>query len=148
MRKLDVRLFGLKIMSEKTNSIKRLNPETLPKSPQFSQVIEVRGGRTVYVSGQIPMNQDGKLVGQNDFPQQAKQVFKNLENALRAVDLDFTNIVKITSFVADMKYLEEYRAVRLELLPSNVMPTSTTVEARSIHPDILLEVEVIAVADE
>ena len=92
------------------------------------------------------MNQNGELVGQNDFPQQAKQVFKNLENALRAVDLDFTNIVKITSFVADMKYLEEYRAVRLELLPSNVMPTSTTVEARSIHPDILLEVEVIAVA--
>jgi enamine deaminase RidA (YjgF/YER057c/UK114 family) len=62
-----------------------LNPETLTKPPAYSQVVEVTTpGRMVFISGQIGVGRDGKLV-QGDFRAQAVQTFENLKAALMAV---------------------------------------------------------------
>jgi len=54
----------------------------------YSQVVEVRGGRTLYISGQIALDSSGQVVGSGDFTPQIKQVFVNLKARL-ALDLAF-----------------------------------------------------------
>ena len=59
-----------------------VNPPELSSPPGYSHVAEVRGGRLVYISGQIALDAQGKLVGKGDLEAQADQVFRNLAAAL------------------------------------------------------------------
>jgi len=61
--------------------IKRTNPPTLSKPTGYTHVVEATGGRTVYISGQIALDKDGKVVGEGDMKAQAEQVFRNLQSA-------------------------------------------------------------------
>src|SRR4029077_11610161 len=79
-----------------------INPDTLAKPPSYTHVVEVTGPcPTVYVSGRLGPGLDGNVVG--DFRAQAQQVFKNLTAALAAVGATFKDVVKVNSYVADIK---------------------------------------------
>ena len=68
-------------MAAKTRFI---NPERLVRSPAYTQVVEVVSpGRTIYISGQLGTDRDGKLAA-GEFRAQAEQVFTNLQAALAA----------------------------------------------------------------
>ena len=65
--------------------VKRTNPPTLSTPTGYTHIVEVTGpNRTIYISGQIAYDKDGKVVGAGDMKAQAEQVFKNLESALTA----------------------------------------------------------------
>src|SRR5262245_48784962 len=64
--------------------VTRKNPSSLSKPNGYTHVVETSGGRTVYVSGQIPLDATGALVGSGDLKAQARQVFENLKAALAA----------------------------------------------------------------
>src|SRR5258706_6281119 len=65
--------------------VKRTNPPDLTKPTGYTHIVEVTGpNRTIYVSGQIAYDKDGKVVGAGDMKAQAEQVFKNLQVALAA----------------------------------------------------------------
>jgi len=68
--------------------------------PGYSHAVEVSGGRTIYVSGQVAMDASGAVVGQNDFRAQAKQVFENLKTVLAASGATLDDVVKFTHYVA------------------------------------------------
>ncbi len=123
-----------------------INPKTLHKPPAYTQVVEVTGpGRTVYISGQLGGGLDGKLVGP-DFRAQAVKVFENLEAALAAVGATFKDVVKVNSYLADVKDLPVLREVRMGYLNAAALPASTTLGGLSFAREgALLEVEVIAV---
>jgi enamine deaminase RidA (YjgF/YER057c/UK114 family) len=40
-----------------------LNPSDLPPPPGYTQVVVARPGRTVYVAGQVALDADGQVVG-------------------------------------------------------------------------------------
>ena len=64
--------------------VKRSNPPTLSTPTGYTHIVEVTGpARMVYISGQIALDKDGKVVGEGDMKAQAEQVFKNLQAALR-----------------------------------------------------------------
>jgi enamine deaminase RidA (YjgF/YER057c/UK114 family) len=66
------------------------SPPSLPPTKGYSQVVEVpAGARLVYISGQVPLDKDGNLVGVGDFRRQAEQVFANLEVALKEAGATF-----------------------------------------------------------
>ena len=78
--------------------VKRTNPPTLSKPTGYTHVVEVSGAtRTVYISGQIAYDKDGKVVGAGDMKAQAEQVFENLETALTAAGATFADVVKMNS---------------------------------------------------
>ena len=61
------------------------SPQSLPPTANYSHVAIVpAGARTIYISGQVPMEADGTLVGRRDFEAQAVKVFENLDCASRA----------------------------------------------------------------
>lgn len=119
----------------------------LGPTPGYSHLAEVRGGRTVYLSGQIAVNAQGEVVGAGDFTAQARQVFENLRLALAEVGLTFGHVVKLTLFLTDMAHLPQLRAVRDEFIDPARPPASSAVQvAALVRPELLVEVEAIAAA--
>lgn len=133
-------------MSDSAVSIRRLNPKKMPKPYGYSQVVDVRGGRTVYVSGQVPLDERNELVGAGDFAAQARQTFENVRRALDAVGVTFADVVKVQMYLTDMGNLLALRDVRDEFVNTAQPPASTTVQVAALfRPDVLLELDVIAV---
>jgi enamine deaminase RidA (YjgF/YER057c/UK114 family) len=126
-------------------AIRFINPDTMSKPPTYTQVVEVTGpGRTVFVSGQLANGRDGNLI-RGDFRAQAEQVYQNLKNALTGVGASFNDVVKVNSYLADIKDLPVLREVRAKYLNAAALPASTTLGNISFAREgALLEVEVVA----
>ncbi|GAA5500668.1 putative aminoacrylate peracid reductase RutC [Deinococcus xinjiangensis] len=129
------------------SEIKLVNVPALGKTAGYSHLAEVRGGRTIYLSGQIAVDAQGQSVGTGDFTAQARQVFENLRLGLESVGLTFNAVVKLTVFLTDMQYLPQFRAVRDEFVNTAQPPASSLVQvAALVRPELLIEVEAIAAA--
>ena len=127
--------------------VKRTNPPTLSTPTGYTHVVEVTGPmKTVYISGQIALDQSGTLVGGTDMKAQAEQVFKNLEAALAAAGATFKDVVKMNTYTTDMSQAPAIREVRTKYFANIQPPASTLVQVVKLaRPDLLLEIEVIAV---
>ena len=125
---------------------KRTNPPALSKPTGYTHVVEVTGpAKTIYISGQIAYDKDGRLVGAGDMNAQAEQVFKNLQAALAAAGAKFSDVVKMNSYITDMSKVQAVRDVRTKYF-GELTPASTFVQvAGLVRPELLLEVEVVAV---
>jgi 2-iminobutanoate/2-iminopropanoate deaminase len=126
--------------------VKRTNPPALSAPTGYTHVVEVTGpARTIYISGQIAYDKDGKVVGAGDMKAQAEQVFKNLETALKAAGAKFSDVVKMNSYITDMSKVQAVRDVRMRYF-GDATPASTFVEVKGlVRPELLLEIEVTAV---
>jgi enamine deaminase RidA (YjgF/YER057c/UK114 family) len=68
--------------------LKHINPSSLSTPRGYTHVVEASRGRTLYISGQIAVDSEGKLVGGRDIIAQTRQVFENLKAALTAAGAD------------------------------------------------------------
>jgi reactive intermediate/imine deaminase len=128
--------------------VRRMNPPTLNKPTGYTHVVMATGGRTIYLSGQVALDRDGKVAGPGDFRAQAEQVFKNLQAALAAAGAGFEDVVKMNTYILDMANAPALREVRSAYLKSDP-PASTLVEVRKLARDeFMLEIEAIAVIAE
>jgi enamine deaminase RidA (YjgF/YER057c/UK114 family) len=125
-----------------------INPDGLAPPPGYSNLVEVRGGRIVFIAGQTASDRNGNLVGGSDLEAQADQAFRNLGIALDAADLTARNLVKLTVFIRDMGALAAYRRARDRFFASVSPPPApaiTLVEvAKLFAPEFLIEIEAIA----
>ena len=123
-----------------------LNPDTLTKPAAYSQVVEVTTpGRMVFISGQVGLGGDGKLVT-GDFRAQALQVFENLKAALEAVGARFEDVVKMNSYLIEIEHQAILRDVRRLYMNMAAPPASTSVRVVGFAREgVLLEVEAVAV---
>jgi reactive intermediate/imine deaminase len=121
-------------------------PETMPKSVGYSQVAAVSGGKIVFISGQVAMDKSGKVVGSDDFRAQVQQVFENLNAAVEAAGGDFSDVIKLNSYLLDFSHLQEFREVRDQYINLKNPPASTAVQVpRLFRPEFLVEIEAVAV---
>lgn len=131
-----------------TPSIVRINPPELGTPPGYSQIVDVSAGRIIFMSGQTALDQDGHVVGKNDFAAQATQVFRNLAIALQASGCTAAHLVKLTVFVTDMDHLGSYREARNRFFATvspPAAPAVTLVEVSKLYgPDFMIEIEAIA----
>ena len=110
----------------------------------YSQAVELTGtSRIVLVSGQIPVTLDNKVP--ETFEAQARQAWANLIAQLHAADMTLDNLVKVTFFLSDRKYIPEYRRVRQEVLAGRKIGL-TTIITGIFDEAWLLEIEGIAAA--
>ncbi|MDG4863359.1 RidA family protein [Streptomyces sp. T-3] len=106
-------------------------------------------GRFVAVSGQLALDEAGKLVGPGDPAAQARQVFENLRRCLAAAGAGFEDVVKLTYFVTDVAYMPAVRAARDEFLDASRLPAASAVQvAGLVSPEFLMEIEAFAVIPE
>lgn len=122
-------------------------PQGVSPARGYSHVVAVTGGTTVYVAGQIALDANGKIAG-DDIATQARQVFLNVRAALTAAGAAFSDVVKMTTYVVglDDAKLAAIREVRKSFFPTAGPPASTLVGvSRLAMEGLLIEVEVIAV---
>jgi enamine deaminase RidA (YjgF/YER057c/UK114 family) len=130
--------------------IETFRPESLGKAlGEYSLVARVRATETIYVSGMIATDENGAIVGKNDMARQCQRVFERLDIALTAAGAHLTNIVQLTSYLADEKDIPAFMSFRKREFPrlfaSGVYPTSTLIVARRLfHPDVLIAVQATA----
>ena len=79
--------------------IEHINSPGREAYKEYSQVVAVTGGKTLYVAGQVARNSEGQTVGVGDFSAQAEQVFKNIQGALESVGSDMSCIMKMNVFM-------------------------------------------------
>jgi reactive intermediate/imine deaminase len=126
-------------------AIERMNPQGLSTPTGYSHVVSTRGGKTIYIAGQVAFDAKGNLVGKGDLAAQTKQVFENLGIALKASGATFANVVKTNYYMRDASQVAVVREIRSKYFTSE-LPASTLVEVpRLANPDFLIEIEVIAV---
>jgi len=130
------------------SSIVRINPPELGTPPGYSQIVEVRASRIIFIAGQTALDRDGNVVGQGNFAAQAAQVFDNLAIALNAADCTPAHLVKMTVFLTDMNNLAAYREARNRFFAKVTPPAApavTLVEVSKLYgPHFLIEIEAVA----
>jgi enamine deaminase RidA (YjgF/YER057c/UK114 family) len=127
---------------------KFLNPDTIAKPAGYTHVVESAGpGRIIFISGQLGLDLDGKVVGApGDFRAQAERTFVNLENALASVGAGFEHVVKLNNYLIDIAHLGQFREVRDRFVNTAAPPASTTIAIAGLaRPGALIEIEAVAV---
>ena len=105
----------------------------------------VRVGDLLFVSGCVPVDSEGRLVGGDDVVAQARQTFANVGAVLDAGGSSFADVVKVTVFLTDIDDRPKINPVRQELF-GEARPASTLVEvSRLAIPGAKIEVEAVAV---
>ena len=114
----------------------------------FTHTVAVSGAtKLVYVSGQVSYDAKAAVVGKGDMRAQSEQVFASLTSNLKAAGADWREVVKLNGYMVGMtpENVKAYREVRSRYLDPTRLPASTLVGVeRLVHPDLLLEVEVVA----
>ena len=133
----------------KQPTIRFINPPALAAPPGYTHVVEARGGRMVFIAGQVALDQAGKLVGASDVLGQAKQVFENLAAALAAAGASFKDVVKLNYYLTDLAQLPALRQLRDQYVNTSQPPASTLVAVKALfREEFLIEIEAIAIAPE
>jgi 2-iminobutanoate/2-iminopropanoate deaminase len=122
-----------------------LQPEALgePDEPYSHAIL---CDRTVYVAGQVALDESSNVVGIGDASRQAEQVWNNIRLAVEAAGGVVEDIIKITIFLRDIRHAPAEIAVRQRLFPPGRYPTCTQVQVANLAtPDLLMEIDAIAV---
>lgn len=128
----------------------RLNPRGLSQPRGYSHVVAFRGGKTVYVAGQVAVDEKGNLVGKGDLKAQAQKVFENLTVALAAVGAGFDDVVKLNTYVVSYRpdMIDTLRSVRSAFMGEVAVPASTLVGVQALAREgLLIEIEAVAVVE-
>jgi 2-iminobutanoate/2-iminopropanoate deaminase len=114
--------------------------------PTYSQGIKVSQAQTIlFLSGQVAYTADGAAACRGDFKGQARGAFEAIKALVESQGGTMANVVKITTYVTDIRYRADLAPLREEFLGKKG-PTSTLVEISALaHPDWLIEIEAIAV---
>jgi 2-iminobutanoate/2-iminopropanoate deaminase len=105
----------------------------------------VRAGDLLFVSGCVPVDGEGRLVGGDDVVEQARQTFRNVGEVLDAAGARPQDVVKVTVFLTNVDDRASINPVRQEFF-GEARPASTLVEiSRLAIPGAKIEVEAVAV---
>ncbi len=123
---------------------KVIAPNNLHRPFGYAHAIQV--DKTLYISGQIPMDMDMNVVGKNDMAAQTELVYDNLKKVLEDAGGSMTNIVMLNIYCTDIeRFDKETRGMRKKYF-GDYYPAVTAVEVKRLyHPDYMIEVEAIAV---
>lgn len=127
-------------------TIEKYCPSEVFDPPSYSQGIRVAGAQVVlFLAGQVSYGPDGSVHHRGDFKGQAREAFRAIKALVEAQGGTMQNVVKINTYVTDIRYRADLVPVREEFLGKKG-PASTLVEVSALaHPDWLIEIEAIAV---
>ncbi len=120
-------------------------PDPDRKPSGFSPAARIKNA--VFVSGQVPVDSSGNLVGEGDCRIQAEQCFVNIESALRSAGASMDDVTKITAFIVRSDDYPDYARVRLSKFPENGPASSSVFISGLVDPKFLIEIEAIAIVE-
>ena len=124
-------------MSKSVPALPGIPPGTLP----FSQVVEANG--FVFLAGQCGNVPGTSVAVAGGIEAETRQMLDNVGQLLRAVGLDYPDVVKATVYLRDFGEFAAMNAVYREVFPTEP-PTRATVGVTALASDFRVEIEVIA----
>jgi enamine deaminase RidA (YjgF/YER057c/UK114 family) len=120
------------------------------KKVSFSRGMRVELDNCVmlFISGTASVGENGESLYPGDVRAQTWRMFNNIKGLLEAEGADWHDIVRTTCYLADFRTYDEFNEVRnafYEQEKLDPLPASTCIEARICRPDLLVEVEAIAI---
>jgi reactive intermediate/imine deaminase len=104
----------------------------------------VRVGDLLFVSGCVPTDADGNVVGGDDVAAQARKTLENIGVILERAGASFADVAKVTVFLTDIDDRPKINPVRQEIF-GDARPASTLIEvSRLAIPGIKIEIEAVA----
>jgi len=119
-----------------------------PMAPEaigpYSQAVEINGW--LFVSGQIPMDKEGKIMSNQMIGEQTRQVLKNLQAILKSAGSSLEDVVKTTCYLSDMNLFAEMNKEYKNHF-KGIPPARATVEVSRLPKDVLIEIDAIAIKE-
>ncbi len=117
-----------------------------PWEPKVGYARAVQVGDTVYVSGTTATDPSGKVIAPGDVYAQTVQAARNIENALKRLGLGLEHVVRTRVYLTDMNRWEEVANGHVECFGEVHPATSFVGVTRLVDPEMLVEIEALAVA--
>jgi enamine deaminase RidA (YjgF/YER057c/UK114 family) len=106
----------------------------------------IKVGNTLFIAGQVALDEELRIVGPGDAEAQARQTWTNIQKVVEAAGGKITDVVRVTTYVAELADVEAIHNVRREFFPDGDYPVATVVQAAKLGlPGLLLETEAFAV---
>jgi enamine deaminase RidA (YjgF/YER057c/UK114 family) len=120
-----------------------------PKSVPFvrGMRVELDSAVMLFISGTASVDEKGESVHIGDIEAQARRAFTNIKALLDSESADWHDVVRTTCYLADFRHYDAFNRVRnafYEQESLDPLPASTCVEARLCRPELLVEIEAIA----
>jgi 2-iminobutanoate/2-iminopropanoate deaminase len=109
-----------------------------------------KAGNMLYVSGCVSWDAEGNIIGAGDMKAQVTQVYTDLKETLEANGVSLQNVIKETVFTTDMDALVANNDIRTRFYTEaeSAPPAATWIGcSRLVDPEMLLEIECIALVD-
>ena len=125
---------------------KVIAPENLHRPFGYAHAIQV--DRTLYISGQVPLDIELNSVGAGDIVAQTEQAYANMQKVLEGAGGSMRNIVMLKIYCTDLELYDKHtRPVRKKYF-GDYYPATTAVEvSRLYRPEYMIEIEAVAVLD-
>ena len=125
---------------------KVIAPSNLHRPFGYAHAIQI--DKTLYISGQIPLDMDMNVVGKNDMAAQTEQVYANLKKVLEDAGGTMRNIVMVNIYCTDIESFDKQTRGMRKKYFGDYYPAITAVEVKRLYrPDFMIEVEAVAVLD-
>lgn len=124
-----------------------INPASVarPLKPYYSNAVRSEAGPLLWISGQVALDADGRLVGEGDLRAQAEQVLTNIQAILADSGATMDDIVKVTVYVTDIRAFSDIADIRERYFPKDG-PSSVICEVAALAwPEFMIEIEAVAV---
>jgi len=113
-----------------------------PPAGHYSHGI-VTAGRTLYVAGQVALDEEGQLVGRGDVTAQARQVLTNLERVVISAGGQLADVARTTVYLTSLEGRGPVGALRKEFFPDPPPANTLLVVTSLADPEFLVEIDAI-----
>jgi enamine deaminase RidA (YjgF/YER057c/UK114 family) len=126
------------------------NPEELgPPMGQYTHVTRVKANEFLFIAGMLSGDSAGNVIGEGDFDLQTRQVFRNIEAALKSAGASWGNVVQFTTYLVHSQDIPKFMEFRLrefpKMFPNGKYPPNTLLMVdRLVKEPFLVEVQTIA----
>ncbi len=122
-------------------------PDVLESREKWGYSQAIKAGDTIYLAGMVAWDEDGNIVGKGDFRAQAAQCYENIKRTLAAAGARIEDIVWMTFLNKDVRLWPQQYPIWKKYFGRHY-PAGTCIQVANLfEPDLLLEVQAIAVVD-
>ena len=115
----------------------------------YSQAMEIRPGRLLYIAGQVGLDANGNLPGKGDAAAQTRQAFENLGQVLTGSGATFSNIVEFTTYLVGRESIQGFMDTRSQIFPGlfpdgQYPPNTLLLVAGLVGEELVVEIKAVA----
>lgn len=113
----------------------------------YSQAVITRGGRTIWLAGQVAVEDGAGRSLAGDFDGQVREIFARLGRTLEEAGAKLADMVTMTVFITDSRLGDRFVQLRKEIFGDDFPASALITVAGLARPEMLVEVQGAAVAD-